>query len=372
MTTAPQGSTTTLTAQFATFVGGAPVNLDPGTATLEIIRLSDNVVILGPTTAGIVNPVTGTYTYPWAVPALEPTVDHLAVWTGTVASVPVQATEVVTVTPRTAGSGGSPAVDPCQAWPVIWPVTCDVSGAGAVTGVAVSAATEVLYALSGRRFGVCSMSIRPCRSDCSRGLWTGWDSGNWWEWGRWPRPLFFNGVWYNIACGQCQSGCSCTYVSEAWLPSPVTTVTQVKVDGVVLDPSAYRVDDWRKLVRLDGKIWPLCQDLTKADTQVGTWSVNVEFGEEVPVLGQLALGELACQFVKLLTGDKSCALPKPVQSLTRQGVQMNFLDPNELFANGRIGLYLCDLFLTSENPHGLANRSKVYDVDNPRYRVAGT
>ena len=261
---------------------------------------------------------------------------------------------------------------PCAAWPVQWG-NCDlVSLSPAITGVAVQAATEVLYALSGRRFGTCQLTVRPCRQDCSGMPWTPWGGGNWWEWGSWPRPLFYQGVWYNIACGSCRTGCSCNYVSEALLPNPVSAVTQVKVDGVALATTAYRVDDWRTLVRTDGGIWPLYQDLTKDDTQVGTWSVTVQFGENVPVLGQLAVGELACQFAKLLTGDDDCSLPKPVQSIVRQGVTLNFLDPNQVFANGRVGLYLCDLFITAENPHGLPERSQVYDVDKPMYRITGT
>lgn len=271
-------------------------------------------------------------------------------------------------------------VDPCTGWPVIWGA-CEsdilaISGSAAVTGIAVQAATEVLYALSGRQFGVCQLTVRPCRRECSGDGWGYGGFGGWWEWGQWPRPLFYQGTWYNIMCGNCGNGggrsCSCQYVSEVWLPSPVSSVAQVKVDGVILDPSAYRVDDWRLLVRTDGHIWPICQDLTKSDSATGTWSVTVNFGQDVPVLGQVAVGELACQITKLILGDKSCMLPKPVQQLVRQGVTLNFLDPNEVFANGRIGLYIGDLFITTTNPHGLAERSQVYDVDNARWRVTGT
>jgi hypothetical protein len=364
MTTAPQGSTTILSSEFFNFIGGALV--DVVGIQLQIVRLTDNVTVLGPTAVGIVHVGTGTYTYPWAVPITEPTVDYIAVWSGTVNGVAVQASEVVTVTsPAGAGADGGP----CGVWPVLWGA-CDLTGISpTVTGVALQAATDVLYALTGRRYGVCQLSIRPCRRECSRDVWS---AGNWWEWGQWPRPLFFQGTWYNIACGQCSSGCSCTYVPEALLPSPVSAVTQVKVDGVTLPEMAYRVDDWRLLVRTDGGIWPICQDLTKADTEVGTWSVTVQFGEAVPTLGQIAVGELACEFAHLLSGTGDCALPKPVQTLVRQGVTMNFLDPNEIFANGRVGLYLSDLFITTMNPHGLAERSRVYDIDDPGYRVTNT
>src|SRR5262249_23894476 len=153
----------------------------------------------------------------------------------------------------------------------IWTCALDPASA-AVSGTAVAAASEVLYALSGRRLGSCQLTIRPCRRDCWDGGWPFLNS--WWQFGLWPRPLFLNGTWYNITCGQCYGGCSCSVISEALLPAPVSQVLQVKVDGQILDPSAYRVDNWRLLVRTDGGIWPVCNDLAKADTEVGTWSVT--------------------------------------------------------------------------------------------------
>src|SRR5262249_15263105 len=151
----------------------------------------------------------------------------------------------------------------------------------------------------------------------------GWPFNYWWQLGIWPRPFFYQGIWYNLTCGSCTNGCSCSVVSEALLPAPVASVSQVKVDGVVLDPSAYRVDDWRKLVRLDGQQWPICNDLTKNDTETGTWSVTLSFGEDIGTLGNMALGELATQFAKLLACDTSCMLPKPVQQIVRQGTTIN-------------------------------------------------
>lgn len=261
---------------------------------------------------------------------------------------------------------------PCSGWAPNWSV-CNLTGvSAAVTGAAVQAASEVLWSLSGRRFGVCQLTVRPCRRDCSGMNW-GFLTGNgWWQWGTYPRPLFFNGVWYNLTCGGCVNGCSCSVVSEALLPDPVTSVVQVKVDGAVLDSSAYRVDNYRKLIRTDGSQWPLCNDLTKDDTQAGTWSVTVQFGEPVPTLGQIALGELACNFAKLLSGNTDCQLPKAVQQLVRQGVTLNFIDPNEVFKTGHVGLYLCDLFIETMNPHGLSSRSSVYDIDGDDYTITGT
>lgn len=265
----------------------------------------------------------------------------------------------------------SPIIDgPCDGWSTpTW--TCVLSpAAAAVTGIAVQAAADVLYAFTGRRLGTCQVTIRPCRRDCFGGIWP--FSTQWWEFGVWPRPVFYQGSWFNLTCGQCTSGCSCSIVSEVLLPSPVASVISVKVDGVTLPTSAYRVDNYRLLVRTDGGQWPICNNLNLADTEVGTWSVTLTYGETVSPLGNLALGELATQFAKLIACDKDCAIGKPVQQLVRQGVTMNFLDPNELFANGRIGLYLSDLFISVENPKGLTSPSWVYDVDNPSFRITNT
>jgi hypothetical protein len=245
-------------------------------------------------------------------------------------------------------------------------IRCDLTGVSpTVTGWAAEVATEMLYARTGMRFGTCSLKVRPCRREC-------WDVPytNWWDWGTWPRPMNYAGVWYNLACAECTVGCSCTSISEAFLPAPVTNVTEVKIDGAVLNSSLYRVDEWRKLVRLGGGFWPICNDLGKPDTEVGTWSVTFDIGEPVPRLGQLAAGELFCELIQL--DSAKCKLPRPVQQIVRQGVTMTFADPNADFTDWRIGLTMCDLFINTYNPDRLRQRAVVYDVDREPYRITGT
>lgn len=251
----------------------------------------------------------------------------------------------------------------CESWEPIEDWTCQLpTSAYAVSGTAFAAATEVLYALSGRRFGLCSVTLRPCRRDCYGDTW--WRGGNWWEYGRYPQPALIGGLWYNLTCGSCSGGCSCARVSEVTLPGPVASITQVKVDGVALVKNVdYRLDDWRLLVRLGGAEWPICNNLNLADTEVGAWSVTFQAGEAVPTLGQMAVGILAVEFAKALICDSTCGLPKPVQSIARQGVNITFLDPNEMFANGRTGLYIPDMFLQTFNPDNKRQRAQIYDID---------
>lgn len=272
--------------------------------------------------------------------------------------------------PVTATGGGTATVTtfvdgPCEPWPVLWP--CPMSAeVMAVTGVALEAASAVLWARSGRRFSLCSTPMRPCRADCED---SGYVYDGWWAWPTYPRPRFFQGVWTNVVCGFCTDGCSCTRVSRVRLPVPVSSITSVVIDGQTLPASAYQLYDYRDLIRQDGGEWPRCNNLSVPDGSPGTWSVTAVYGEDVPMLGRIAVGELAMEFAKALACDASCQLPQPVQQLTRQGVSMSFLDPNEVYANGRLGLRMADMFLSTYNPDGLRAPSRVYSVDAPFGRI---
>lgn len=244
----------------------------------------------------------------------------------------------------------------CEVWDPTWTCRLPTTSYG-VSGQAATIATEILYALSGRQFGLCTRTLRPCRANCYGDVWSSQGVAGY------PQPTLLKGQWFNLACGDCSSGCSCTTVSEAVLPGPVHAITEVKIDGVVLASTAYRLDDWRLLVRVDGSSWPLCNDLNLEDTEIGTWSVDVQIGVPVPPLGQLAVAELGTEIAKFISCDDTCVLPKPIQSITRQGISISFLDPNEVFADGRIGLYFCDLFIQTYNPNKLRRRSRAYDID---------
>jgi hypothetical protein len=151
-------------------------------------------------------------------------------------------------------------------------------------------------------------------------------------------------------------------------------VVDVRLDGVVLNPSQYRVDENRKLVRTDGGTWPMCQDMSLEDDQSGTWSVTITVGETVPVLGRRAVADLAAEFAKDCAGEE-CLIPYDVTSLTRQGITLDFGNPNNQAVDPLVrllGLRVVRLFLATYNPHGLQRRGKAYDVNampNPWKRV---
>lgn len=266
---------------------------------------------------------------------------------------------------------------PCEAWDPIW--CCTLTGAHIpVTGTAAQIATEVLHHLSGQRFGVCSFTVRPCIHECwSGGGWPG--MGSWWQWPGggmlYPQPFLYDGTWTNLTCGRCGDRCSCTELCEAWLPGPINSITQVKLDGAVLvSGTDYRVDDFRKLIRLGGGCWPTCQDMTLADTQDNTWSVTFRVGEEVPMLGRLAVGELACEILPcLLGGGTGCRLPANATRVDRQGITIDLELFTAFLKDGMLGLRWADVFLKTFNPQGLRARPRVYDVDGgPGFRTVGT
>lgn len=259
---------------------------------------------------------------------------------------------------------------PCEAWEPLWDCAVLPTGSEAISGTMVQAATEILWARTGMRFDQCVITVRPCRRSCFGEQWP--FSGSWWEVGTmYPRPVLFDGNWYNVACGDCGDSCSCTRVEEVILPGPITLINTVKVDGVTLPASAYRLDDWRRVVRIDGGSWPICNDLNKADTEEGTWSIQATYGEPVPVLGRLAVGELALQLIYKCLGMDCCVLPQEVQQLTRQGVTIEYLDPQQLFSANRIGLTICDQFIDAYNPYGVRQKPQVYSLDSPRPRITG-
>lgn len=258
---------------------------------------------------------------------------------------------------------------PCSPWDVTW--VCDVScESPTVTAQAVELATEVVWALSGRQFGLCEVTLRPCRRECDTFPWPGGGTFPEWSGTSWLSPQLVGGMWFNVVCGRCTTGCSCSSISEVLLPAPVHSVVQVKIDGVVVSGSAYRLDDNRTVVLLNDE-WPTCNDLNLADTEPNTWSITARYGVEVPVGGAWAVGELACQLIRALNGE-DCRLPRNVTQLVRQGVTIQFPDVVELLEKGLTGLYLVDQFVQTWNPSGLRRRSGVYSVDHPPHRRAGS
>lgn len=230
------------------------------------------------------------------------------------------------------------------------------------TQYAIEVATFVLWALSGRQFGTCELSFRPCRQDCQSGL----------EDGAWGARLR-DGNWINLPCRSCAGACACTEVCEVRIPAtPANSVTEVIMNGVVLDETLYRLEDSEWLVlSAEAGCFPSCQDMSVPLGDAGSWGVRFTQGIEPPTAGKRAAGALACEILKACKNDSSCCLPKRTQSFTRQGISAVMLDPMEFFERNRTGIYEVDLFLIAVNPDGRSRAARIVSPDSaPRLHLS--
>lgn len=246
----------------------------------------------------------------------------------------------------------------CNAWTTSEDVAlcCNLNNVGSDTTIldwAVIEASELLYEASGRQFpGECERTVRPCRGDsCLFGIqvlsrghlvgWTGWR-------------------WDNYECG-------CTPTSRVKLSGRVKEILEVRVDGVVLDPSQYFLQGKRWLIRRSPHRWPVCQTIGLPDTEPGTWSVTYSYGKNPPVIGQGAARALACEIVKSCTPGAECLIPPGATRITRQGITFERSQFMRLRSGPRLkgqvgvfwqtGIQEVDFFLNGINPNGIPRRA---------------
>lgn len=228
--------------------------------------------------------------------------------------------------------------------------------------MAVRAASHYVWAVSGRQHGTCPVLLRPCRAECAPAPMGTWQ-GQWWDGVAYPSTTY---PWWrlDVACGRCRSDCACTATSVVQLEVPAQGITQVLIDGTELPVSGYAFYDGRTLVRADGGEWPLCQDWSVPVSGVGAWSIEAVYGEPVPDLGQLAVGEVAELIIKHCSGAPDCRLPPGLQSQTRAGTTQVFLTPAELADKGTTGFAWVDRFVEAVNPGRLTTGAKIWNPDD--------
>lgn len=240
---------------------------------------------------------------------------------------------------------------PC-AWTGINTGCCDDFWAGLTLEeqtAASTAATFIMWAATGRQYGLCEITVRPCgRWPCDDGV-----VGYSWSGGVWT-PYVYGGQWFNCPCGDF---CSCSARCRVYLPGPVGSVASVVVDGVTVNPSAYRVDDGRWLIRTDGDCWPYRQNFD-IDSGSGTFLVTYSRGTAVPQVVLDATGTLACEWAKMCQGQ-DCQLPTRVVTLTRQGTTFDGVPPDQLLDHGFTGITSVDQIIALVNPHRLTGRLRV-------------
>lgn len=244
-----------------------------------------------------------------------------------------------------------------------------VSNPGDLDDVAYDA-SYLLYVLSGRRYpGVCEWTVRPCRRACpgllsvSAGIMPPW----YWGW--------FSGSWAwrdESGAGRCGCGSESSVDLAGW----VREITQVKIDGDIVDPDTYEVVNHRTLVRRDdpgppvvARRWPSCQNLTLADDQPGTFVVTYTWGDPLPPLAEMAAAALARELWLACSPGANCALPGKVTKVVRQGITIERVVPiASMLAQGSSGIPLVDAFIASEGGKNAgAREAAVYSPDVPGF-----
>src|SRR5262245_11619813 len=148
-------------------------------------------------------------------------------------------------------------IGPCD-WPVSY-AAC--SSCGPLEGMSDPERAQVegmavayLWAWTLKAYRICEQVVRPCRAECRAPStfegWAPYARGSAGGGGPWPNPQLVAGEWTNVTCGACRGACGCPDDSFAVLrlPGPVASVSEVRLDGAVLDPDAYRVDNATLLV----------------------------------------------------------------------------------------------------------------------------
>lgn len=239
-------------------------------------------------------------------------------------------------------------------WPILWPGGNPPEGVGAdVIRSAELLAGQTLRMLTLNRVGGEPITVMPrsrtCASPYSFSL-PGYSLLPF-------HPILMDSGSY--ANCYCAAGCGCSHAPSVRLHAPVGRIDEVKIDGAVLDPSTYHVEDGNRLVRLDGKRWPACAGQN--------FTVTYLNGHEVDELGEYVGGLLAQEYLNAMTSKGKCRLPANVTTVTRQGISMDL--STGMFPDGTTGIKEVDTYLMQWNPYGLRTRPEVYSPDLPRQRT---
>lgn len=343
-------------AVFATGISG-----QAGVVEVAVIDNDGNVVI-GPTSNDITEAVIGgvpSGLYTWNCPAAPAALGQYTIawsidglWNPENLST---ADELIVVSAGATDEGGAIPVPagggipfgPAQAWTTVDDVAlCCSPAVGTDYSVyqdSVDEASQLLFELSGRLYaGLMSKTVRPfCRCSCTR------------------CQVLSRGHIVGDVGHCCEDLCSPGRILLSGYP--VREITEVKIDGVVLADTEYRLDNYRWAVRKNGYVWPYYQNFTVDDTETGTWSISYTYGQPPPLAGQAAAAELACEAYKACYGGSGidCALPTGVSRVSRQGIVIEKLTFTAWGLQGgiwRTGLPRVDAFLNAYNPNNLQRR----------------
>lgn len=233
---------------------------------------------------------------------------------------------------------------------VPWCSASDIASSTRVTGIdqailddACFAASDILFALAGHTYpGLAEITVRPAVEYAGGSSWgttgTGPDAAG--------GGVVNTAGWNPVLAGGLPGVGSFDGRGLTHIPlgvEPVQYVTQVLIGGALVDPTLYRVDERRWLVRVDGQAWPW----VRPDAPLGAFDVTLVYGQPPPRAGVRAAMELAIELAQVYAGNMTCLLAGRVQTINRQGVELTLADPLTLAEHGLIGLPVIDDFLIS-------------------------
>lgn len=214
----------------------------------------------------------------------------------------------------------------------------------------LDAAVSILWALTGRWYGIQAVEARPCppgRSPVGIPL----SIGRGWQ------PVLDAGTVRNVSV--LQVACRDSAIT---LPGPVIELLGWQVDGDEMSlEGLQRYGD--SVMRTAGGAWP-SQDLSLPVTEEGTWAIRYLRGHMPPAGAARMVALLALELYNGATGGE-CRLPRRVTNVQRQGVTISMVDPTEIFDSGATGITEVDLWVRSVNPYRLHEPARVWSPDSP-------
>lgn len=142
------------------------------------------------------------------------------------------------------------------------------------------------------------------------------------------------------------------------LAGPNTTIIEITIDGLVLDPSEYGLYNGSYLFRRSG-VWPGSNNITKLAGEDGTFTVKFQFGDEPSRITLMATVELVCQMMK---DPVVLSRLRGVTSANVQGVSVSLDAADEAEA---LGIPAVGRFLDRYAARGMATLGVwSYELDN--------
>lgn len=236
----------------------------------------------------------------------------------------------------------------------LWVTPSQLGGTAASDPLAIEAcsmASYILWAFSGRRYGVLRTVTETYECACSKtGLGT---------FDPFALPAVDGtGLVVNTLSGT-ECGCTGTvggrHVRLRLKGSPVRRVHSVRRDTVELDPATYRVENSGLLTLDPGAPGDVCG-----------LEVTYTYGAGIPGGGRQAARTLAQELLRSWNDDEECRLPDRTTNVSRQGVSFTVLDKQDFLDEFKTGILEIDLFLRAANPAKALKKAKVFSVDLPK------